>query len=85
MRRNKNRQYQLKVQKFEQLVERYKQTKGAHQETIEMFDRCLRTVEKLRKEHFAFRPKQVPQHDYDLVAHYCFMAQYHINQLKNHE
>ena len=46
MRRNKNRQYQLKVQKFEQLVERYKQTKGAHQETIEMFDRCLRTVEK---------------------------------------
>lgn len=46
MGRNKHRQYQLKVQKFEQLVERYKQTKGARQETIEMFDRCLRTVEK---------------------------------------
>lgn len=48
-----------------------------------MFDRCLRTVEKLRKEHFAFRPKRVPQHDYDLVAHYCSLAEYHINQLKN--
>ena len=85
MGRNKNRQYQLKVQQFYKLVEQYKQTKSARQETIEMFDRCLRTVEKLRKEHFAFRPKQVPQHDYDLVAHYCFMAQYYINQLNNHK
>lgn len=82
MGRNKNKQYQLKVQKFKQLVEQYKQTKGARQETIKMFDRCLHTVEKLRKEHFAFRPKRVPQYDYDLVAHYCSMAQYHINLLK---
>lgn len=79
---NKNRQYQLKVQKFYKLVEQYKQTKDAHQETIEMFDRCVCTVEKLCKEHFAFRPKQVPQHDCDLVAHYCSLAQYHIHQLK---
>lgn len=85
MGRNKNRQYQLKVQQFYKLVEQYKQTKGARQETIKMLDRCLHTVEKLRKEHFAFRPKRIPQHDYDLVAHYCFMAQYHINQLKNHK
>lgn len=82
MRHNKNRQYQLKVQQFYKLVEQYKQTKSARQETIKMFDRCLRTVEKLRKEHFAFHPKRIPQHDYNLVAHYCSLAQYHIHQLK---
>ena len=82
MGRNKNKQYQLKVQKFKQLVEQYKQTKSAHQETIEMFDRCLHTIEKLHTEHSVFHPTKVPQHDYNLVAHYCFMAQYHINQLK---
>jgi len=82
MGRNKNRQYQLKVQKFNKLVEQYKQTKGSRQETIEMFDRCLQTVEKLHKAHFAFRPTQIPQHDYDLVAHYCSLAEYHTNLLK---
>lgn len=82
MGRNKNRQYQLKVQKFKQLVEQYKQTKGARQETTEMFDRCLHTVKKLHDEHLLFKPKQIPQHDYDLVAHYCSLAQYHIHQLK---
>ena len=83
MGRNKNRQYQLKIQKFKQLVEQYKQTKGARQETIERFNRCLHTVEKLHTEHSVFHPTKVPQHDYDLVAHYCSLAEYHINQLKN--
>lgn len=85
MGRNKNRQYQLKVQKFQQLVEQYKQIKGARQETIEMLDRCLHTVEKLRKEHFDLQPKRVSQYTYDLVAHYCSMVQYYIHQLKNHK
>mgnify|MGYP000850855400 FL=1 len=85
MGRNKNKQYQLKVQKFYKLVEQYKQTKGARQETIEMFNRCLHTVEKLRKDNFDFHPQRVSQYDYDLVAHYCSMAQYHINLLKNHK
>lgn len=83
MGRNKNRQYQLKVQQFYKLVEQYKQTKGARQETIEMLDRCLRTIEKLHTEHHVFNPKRVPQHNYDLVAHYCSLAEYNIKQLKN--
>lgn len=82
MGRNKNKQYQLKVQTFKQLAKQYKQTKGARQETIQMLDRCLHTVEKLHTEHSVFHPTKVPQHDYDLVAHYCSMAQYYIYQLK---
>jgi hypothetical protein len=50
-----------------------------------MFDRCLHTVEKLRKDNFDFHPQRVSQYDYDLVAHYCSMVQYHIHQLKNHK
>ena len=83
MGRNKNRQYQLKVQQFYKLVEQYKQTKDARQETIEMFNRCLHTVKKLHTEHHVFNPKRVPQYNYDLVAHYCSLAEYNINQLKN--
>lgn len=82
METDKNKQYQLKAQQFYKLVEQYKQTKGARQEIIEMFDRCLHTIEKLHTEHSVFHSTKVPQHDYDLVSHYCSMTQYYIHQSK---
>lgn len=82
MGRNKNRQYQLKVQKFNKLVEQYKQIKGARQETIELLNKYSITVEKLRKDNFDLQPKRISQYDYDLVAHYCSKVQYYIHQLK---
>lgn len=85
MRRNKNRQYQLKRQQFYKLVEQYKQTKGARQEIIELLNKYSITVKKLRKDNFDLQPKRVSQYDYDLVAHYCSMVQYYIHQLKNHK
>ena len=59
MGRNKNRQYQLKVQQFYKLVDQYKQPKGTRQETIEMLDRCLHTVEKLRKKTLLFQSNKI--------------------------
>lgn len=78
MSQNKNKQYQLKVQKLKQLVEQYKQMKGAKPETIDKFIHYLHTVEKLRKDDFDLHPKFEFQYAYDAVSHYCAIVEHTI-------
>lgn len=78
MKRNKNKQYQLKVQKFNELAEQYKQMKGVRQETIDKFTWYSNTLEKLRKDDFNLHPNFVFQYAYDVASHYCAIVEHTI-------
>ena len=78
METDKNKQYQLKAQQFYKLVEQYKQTKGARQETIDKFCYYSHTVKKLHEDDFNSQPRFVFQYAYDVVAHYCAIIEHTI-------